>query len=156
MRNVVFVIFLLPVVLSLLLGTLVLAEVVKDPDRQLNMMQFEISDRPIISSGAIKIIGLNSEYTTSQAVEVQISVSDATFDCGDLYVTIYDVSLPTRQPVTQSGYFGQCFAKNGVNLPISDKFSEKIDKAGQYELVVEMLDKNQQKTITVSKKFAVK
>ena len=156
MRNVVFVIFLLPVILSIVLGSYVLGQVTNEPGRELNMAQFEISDGPILKAGALTIIGLKSQYTTSEAVEIEISVSDSAFDCGDLYLTIYDVSVSPKAAYTQSGYFNQCFARNNLNLPTDETFSETVKTAGKYELVAELRDINQQKTIFASKEFTVK
>ena len=156
MRNVIFVIFILPVILSFVLGGYVLAQVTSEPDRELNMSQFEMSNTPIVQTGALKIIGLKGEYTTSESIEIEISVSDPFFDCGDLYLTIYDISSSQKVAFTQSGYFSQCFDRNNLNLPTEEKFSETIDTPGKYQLVAEINDENQQKTITVSKEFTVK
>lgn len=155
MRNVIFVIFILPIILSIVLGGFVLAQVSNELDRELNMAQFEISDKPILQSGALKIIGLKSEYTTSDPIEIEISVSDPFFDCGDLYLTIFDIGTSQKIAYTQSGYFSQCFERNNLNLPTEEEFSETVDTPGRYQLVAEINDKNQQKTITASKEFTV-
>ena len=151
--NVAFVVFLLPVILSLSLGSFVLGEVLQEPDRELNMWQFETGP---VSSGAIKISGLEKEYTTAEPIEIEISVSDSAFDCGDLYITIYDLDQTPKQAVTQSGFFGQCFDKNNGILPVDDEFSETVDDAGQYEIMIEISDKNYEKTITANERFTVK
>ena len=155
-RNITFVVFLFPVVVSLLIGTFVLAEVLKEPDRELNMLQFEFSGDIVVSSGAIKITGLQNEYSSTQPIQIDVSINDSTFDCGDLYITIYDLNLTPKQVVTQSGYFGQCFERNNLMLPIDDEFSETVDVPGQYEIVVEMNDKNYKTSISGSEKFIVK
>ena len=153
-RGVLYVVFVVPVVLSIIFASSVLGQVLQEPDRELNMMQFEISDRPIISSKAIGILGLESSYTTSTPVEIQVSVTDEKFDCGDLYVTIYDAASKTV--VTQAGYFGQCFGSENIILPIDDDFSEIVDETGNYEIKVEMYDKQQQNIISTVGKFSVK
>ena len=152
-RGVLYVVFVVPVVLSIIFASSVLGQVLQEPDRELNMMQFEISDRPITYSKVIGIIGLESSYTTSTPIEIQVSITDEKFDCGDLYVTIYGAT--SKAVVTQSGYFGQCFGKNTV-LPIDDDFSETIDEPGNYEIKVEMYDKQQQNIISTVGKFSVK
>ena len=147
-RGVLYVVFFLPVIFSIVFGSAVMADILQEPNRELNMW-------PSGSSGthgkSIQIIGLAQQYTTSTPVKVMISVSDDSFDCGDLYVTIYS----GKTVVTQSGFLEQCFAKNNVNLPIGDDFSETMS-AGQYELVAEMKDKAQKHTISASGKFTVK
>ena len=153
-RGVLYVVFVVPVVLSIIFASSVLGQVLQEPDRELNMMQFEISDRPIISNKAIGIIGLESSYSTSTPVEIQVSVKDEKFDCGDLYVTIYSAS--SKAVVTQSGFFGQCFGDESIVLPIDDDFSETVDEPGNYEIKVEMYDKQQQNIISTVGKFSVK
>ena len=155
MRSVAFFAFIFPIAISLFFGSFVMAEVLKEPDRSLNMWQFNFSNEGVIKSGAIKITGLLSEYSTSQAIEIAISISDPKFDCGDLYITIYDLKFNPKQVVTQSGYFDQCYAKNNLLLPMDDKFSETIDTSGQYEIIIEMNDKAYKNSITASEKIIV-
>jgi len=151
-----FVVFLLPVILSLLFGTLVMAEVLKDPERELNMMQFDFSGVSEVSSDSLAIIGLEKEYSTSEPIKIQVSVTDSDFDCGDLYITIYDASLSSKPSVTQSGFFGQCFERNNSLLPVDDEFSEVIDVQGKYEIQIELIDKHGQKNISIKEIFVVK
>ncbi len=133
-----------------------MAEVLKEPDRKLNLWQFEYSESPTAKSELLKIIGLKQVYSTSDAVEVQIMVDDPFFNCGDLYITIFDVSTIYKQVITQSGYFGQCFENNNSILPVDDVFSEVIQTPGEFEIIVEVNDKRQTHTISTNAKFAVK
>ncbi|MGQ0376642.1 MAG: hypothetical protein ACT4OW_03950 [Nitrososphaerota archaeon] len=153
--KVTYLVFLFPVIISLALGSFVMAEVLNEPERELNMWPFKFSGTNKIQSGSIKIISLQQEYSSSIPIKIQVSVTDLTFDCGDLYITIYDLSSSPKQVVTQSGYFGQCFQKENLMLPVDDEFSEKISDAGQYEIVVEINDKHYKKTITTSEKFTI-
>lgn len=155
-RKVVLAVFLIPAVISLLFGGFVLGEVLKKPERELNMMPFDFSGEFVISSGAMTINGLQKEYSKSQPIEISVSVSDPIFDCGDLYITIYDISKVPKEVVTQSGFFSQCYEKNNLVMPIDDKFSELIENPGQYELVSEINDKEFKKSLTTSEKFTVK
>lgn len=155
-RKVVYAVFLLPAVISIFFGGFVLGEVLKNPDRELDMMPSGFSGKIITPTGAMQIIGLQGEYSKSKPVEVSVSVSDPIFDCGDLYITIYDVSKVPKEVVTQSGFFGQCYEKNNGIMPIDDKFSELIDTLGQYELVTEINDKSYKKSLTASERFSVK
>jgi len=155
-RRVVFAVFLIPAVASIFFGGLVLGEVLKKPERELNMMPFDFSDKFVASSGAMTIIGLQKEYSNSKPIEISVSVSDPIFDCGDLYITIFDISKVPKEVVTQSGFFGQCYEKNNLTMPTDDEFSELIDSPGQYEIVSEINDKTYKKSLTVSERFIVK
>lgn len=158
-RNIVFAVFLFPVVISIFFGTMVLGEVLKEPNRELDLWPFEDNDGFFkgsgISSAAIKINGLEEQYSKSQPIEITVSVQDPIFDCGDLYITIYDITKNPKVVVTQSGFFQQCYNKNNLMMPIEDEFSETIDKSGQYEIEVEINDIDFKKTLTTSMKFIV-
>jgi hypothetical protein len=155
-RSVAFVVFLFPVVISLFFGTMVLGEVLKEPERNLDLWPFESSGSVIVQTSAMKINELQESYSVSKPIEITVSVSDPIFDCGDLYITIYDVSKTPNEVVTQSGFFGQCYATKNLVMPIGDKFSEAIDTPGQYEIVAEINDKEFKKTLTASEQFIVK
>ena len=156
MRIVGFFAFIFPIIVSLFFGTFVMADVLKEPDRSLNMLQFDLSyEGGVIQTGAIKITGLSNQYSTTQAIDIKVSISDPIFDCGDLYITIYDLNFNPKQVVTQSGYFDQCFGNNNLLLPLDDKFSETIDTAGQYEILIEMNDKAYKNSLTASEMFIV-
>jgi hypothetical protein len=149
--RLVYVVFILPILLSIALGSIVMADVLKSPDRELNMWRFNSENTS--NDKSITIIGLEKQYSTSTPIEMQVKVNDAFYDCGDLYVTIYSAKDTV---IFQNGFFKQCFVKNNSNLPVDDKFSEIIDTPGQYELVVKMNDQNQKSSITDSKKFTIK
>ena len=156
MRKVVFAVFLIPAVVSIFFGGFVLGEVLKKPDRELHMIPGGFSGGIVISSGAMDILGLQKEYSTSSPVEVSVTVSDPIFDCGDLYITIYDVTKIPKESVTQSGFFEQCYVTNNLVMPIDDKFSEIIDTPGQYEIISEINDKDYKKSLSSSERFTVK
>jgi len=155
LRGIV-VVFLLPSILSIIFSSFVLAEVLKNPERELDMLQVQFPQGEITSYESAKIIGLQKEYSTSVPVDIKISIPNDDFDCGDLYITIFDLSISPKEIVTQSGFFDQCFAKNNLTLPVDDEFSEKIDEVGNYEIFVEMNDKDYKKTFTTSETFIVK
>lgn len=120
--------------------------ILQEPERNLNMWQFESISKPIASSEAIiEILGLEKEYDTNSPISLQVDVKDPTFDCGDLYITLYEVKGNSKNVVTQSGYFDQCFSNDDALLPIDDEFSETINSPGKYEVVVELNDEDQQK-----------
>ena len=155
-RSIAFVVFLFPVVISLFFGTMVLGEVLKEPERNLDMWPFKSSGNVILQTGGMKINGMQESYSVSKSIEVTVSVSDKIFDCGDLYITIYDISKTPNEVVTQSGFFSQCYAAKNLVMPIGDKFSETIEVPGQYEIVAEINDKEFKKTLTASEQFIVK
>lgn len=149
--SLVYVVFVLPIVLSIAFGTVVMADVLQSPDRELNM--WPMGNSEIMKNDEdISIIGLENQYSILSPVQIQVKIDDSQFDCGDLYVTVYS----GKHIVTQSGFLKQCFDENNSLLPIDDDFSEIIDKPGQYDLVVKMTDQNQKSTITTSGKFTIK
>jgi len=155
-QNTALLVFLFPVVMGTALGAFVLSGVLTQPNRELNMWPFESIFIPT-QPGAedLKIQGLLSQYSISASIEIKVVINNADFDCGDLYITIYDTQSSPKQVVSQNGFFSQCFATNNLALPIGDTFSEKIDKVGEYEMVVEMNDSDYKKTITTTAKFRI-
>ena len=150
--RLVYVVFVLPIVISIAFGTVVMADVLQSPDRELNM--WPMGNHNIMTNDeSISIIGLEKQYSISTPIQIQVKVDDSQFDCGDLYVTIYSGK---QTVVTQSGFLQQCFDTNNSLLPIDDTFSEIIDRPGQYNLVVKMTDQNQKSSISASGKFTIK
>jgi len=133
----VFVVFVLPVILSLIFGSTVLAEVLQKPDRELNMWPMTFTESPSEDT-EIKIIGLSKQYSTSEPIEIKVKINNSSFNCGDLYVTIYS---GTNDVITQGGFFEQCFENTSKTLPIDNNFSKIIDTPGSYKIVVEMVSK---------------
>jgi hypothetical protein len=152
-RGVTYVVYVIPVVFSLIFGSIVMADILQEPGRELNLLQFDsIGEKT--HSQSIEIIGLEKEYSTSEPIQIQVIVEDSSFSCGDLYVTIY--TSGKKNSITQSGYFEQCFDANNQFLPIRERFSEIIETPGKYEIVADMLDQNQKNSITIGKEFTVK
>ncbi len=149
----VLVVFVLPVIFSLIFGSAVMADILQKPDRELNMWPISSSEEFSNNYDPIEIIGLSKQYSTSEAIEIQVKIDDSSFDCGDLYITIY--STGKKDVITQGGFFEQCFKEGGKILPIGDEFSKVIDTPGSYELVVEMVSKKLTK-ISTSEVFTVK
>ena len=155
-KKVVFLVFLLPVIFSLIFGSAVLGEVLTKPDRELNMWNFSFSDSKVIKHNNIEILGLQNQYTPIIPVEIMVKINTPTFDCGDFYITIYDLNSVPKQVLTQAGFFDQCYEANSNLLPIDDEFSVFVDKPGSYEIVVEINDKQQKIKDSISTKFTVK
>jgi hypothetical protein len=152
-QNTALVVFLFPVVVSMAFGAFVLSGVLTEPNRDLNMWPFSSTGPVVIETKDIQIQNLLKQYSTSTPVQVSIQVNNSDFNCGDLYITIYD-NISPKDVIAQNGFFDQCFSPN-QRLPIGDTFSEIIDKAGEYELVVEMNDKNYKKTASATATFKV-
>ena len=149
--GILYGVYVLPVIFSVILGSVVMMGILQEPDRELNM--WPGSSKTIPNDKSIQLIGLAEQYSSSTPVKILINIDDASFDCGDLYVTIYSSD---KKVVAQNGFLEQCFVKNKSVLPMGEDFSEIIDIPGKYELVAEMNDKTQKHTISTSGKFTVK
>ncbi len=150
----VFIVFVLPVILSIIIGSAVLSDVLQKPGRELNMWPMSNSEGVVTShSSPIEIIGLSKQYTTTEPVEIQVKVGDSSFSCGDLYITIY--SSGKNDVITQGGFFEQCFESGSSTIPVGDEFSKIVDTPGSYDIVAEMVSK-QLKNISTKGTFTVK
>jgi len=148
----IFVVFVLPVIFSIVFGSAVMSDILQKPHRELNMWPMSYSEGVSSHKSSIEIIGLLKQYSVTVPIEIQIKVNDSSFDCGDLYITIYS---STSDVVTQSGFFEQCFEKGNSMIPVDDKFSKIIDTPGSYELVAEMVSKQLQ-NLSIKETFTVK
>ena len=149
----ILVVFVLPAIFSLIFGSAVMAEILQKPDRELNMWPISSSEGFSNNDDPIEIIGLSKQYSTSEPIEIQVKINDSSFDCGDLYVTIY--SSEKNDVITQSGFFEQCFEQGSTILPVGDEFSKVIDSSGTYEIVAEMVSKKLM-NISTSEVFTIK
>jgi len=146
-------VYVLPVIFSIIVGSAVLSDILQKPDRELNMWPMSNSIGEISHNAPIEIIGLSNQYTTTEPVEIQVKIDDSSFDCGDLYITIY--SSGKSSVITQGGFFEQCFESGSKILPIDEEFSKIVDAPGSYEIVAEMVSK-QLKNISTKGTFTVK
>jgi hypothetical protein len=150
----VFIVFVLPVILSIIIGSAVLFDVLQKPDRELNMWPMSNSEGVGTShSSPIEIIGLSKQYSTTEPVEIQVKVGDSSFSCGDLYITIY--SSENNDVISQGGFFEQCFESGNNIIPVGEEFSKVIDTPGSYDIVTEMVSK-QLKNISTKGTFTIK
>ena len=130
------VVFVLPVIFSIIFGSVVMADTLQKPDRELNMWPMSSSENSSSHNSDLKIIGLSNQYLVSEPIEIQVKVSDTSFSCGDLYITIYVSG--SSDVVTQGGYFNQC-VKDGELFPNNDIFSKIIDTPGSYKIVADVV-----------------
>ena len=149
----IFIVFVLPIIFSVIFGSAVMADILQKPDRELNMWPMSFSEGGSSYTAPIEIVGLSKQYSTSEPIEIQVKINDASFNCGDLYVTIY--STGKNDVITQGGFFEQCFETGSKIIPVGDKFSKVIDTTGSYKIVVEMVSKKLT-NISTSEAFSVK
>ena len=149
-----FVIYVLPIVLSVSLGTAVMAETLSSSDRELKLLQFG-GESYSITKDEINLVGLNTELKQNSNLEFSINFSNSDFNCGDLYITIYDITSE-KQVLTQSGYLKQCFIQNNNSLPVDETYSELLSKSGIYEIHIEIFDQKYSKSVSMTETLRVK
>ncbi len=132
-----------------------MAETLNSPDRELNFSQFGGEGYSTSTKGEINLVGLNTEITQNSNLEFSIKFSNSDFNCGDLYITIYDITSE-RQVLTQSGYLKQCFIENDNTLPVDETYSELISKSGTFEIHIEIFNEKYSKSISMTETLRVK
>ena len=148
-----FIVYILPIILSVSLGTLVMAEALNDPARELNMWQSD-GDTGSLDDTGLSIIGLEKTYSTSDQIEFKVQVRNSNFDCGDLYITISTSDM--KQVITQSGFLKQCFTQQNQNIPLDDKYSEIIREPGKYQILIEIFGQNYNDSLSYVANITVK
>jgi len=129
------IVFVLPVIFSIVFGSVVMADTLQKPDRELNMWPMTFSGESSHGSD-LEIIGLSNQYAISEPIQIQVKINDSSLSCGDLYITIY--TSGSADVVTQGGYFNQC-VKDGKLFPNNDTFSKIIDTPGSYKIVADIV-----------------
>ncbi len=140
-------VFIIPIVFSFIFGGVVLTLSLQDENSGI----VDVGSR---TSSSMQITDLQNQYTISDQISAHVSVSDTAFSCGDLYLTIYNVSTGQRKAVKQGAFFDQCYGSSGT-LPLQESFSEKMDSPGQYLLEAQLFDENGDKFLTASQQFSV-
>ena len=135
-----FVVFVLPVILSIGVASAAMADILDRPGRELVMWPPQTggghgATGPDYNADDIRVIGLADAYAVGEPITIRVVVDDPSFDCGDLYITIYDKD---QAVLSQKAFFSQCFAADGDDLPIKDEFSAVIDSSGSFMLVADM------------------
>ena len=150
-KKIAYLVFVFPVIVSLIFGGYALADVLGQTGRQINMWQFNFAPEIGHQDGNphIRLLNLVSNYTVSTPLNFSVMVNDTSFDCGDLYLTIYNPNTSPKQVIVQHAYFSQCFAQTNAVMPIQDTFSPVIDTPGIYQIMAEMKDKTNQNSISV-------
>lgn len=106
------------------------------------------------NADSMSIIGLKGDYAVNENISAQVSISDPAYECGDLYLTVYEDSSG-KKAVSQNAFFDQCYGTSGT-IPLGEEFSENIDKPGKYSLVAQLFDKDGNKFLTAETKITVK
>ena len=134
------IVFVLPVIFSIVFGSAVMADTLQKPDRELNMWPMTFSGESSHGKSShgsdLEIIGLSNQYTISEPIQIQVKINDSSFTCGDLYITVY--ASESSDVVTQGGFFNQCL-KDGSFFPINDTFSKVITVSGSYKIVADIV-----------------
>jgi len=152
-----FIVYILPIILSVSLGTFVMAEALNDGQRGFDMWQFDTDISTSKQEGnGLTIIGLEKTYSISEKVEFEIKVNNKNFDCGDLYITLYQIVGSNENVVTQSGFLKQCFMKTQQSLPIGEEYSETLSELGTYKIVIEIYDEKYKGVISFDETIIVK
>lgn len=151
-KGVAYAVFILPVLFTIVFSSIVMVGALDDLDRELHMFP-ATSGKSSSHNNLIEILGLQKQYSIDQPIQIDVQIKDTTFDCGDLYITIYSSSAKTI--ISQNAFFEQCFAATNSLIP-SDDYSEVVNIPGNYLLEVEMKDKSQTESISISQKFTVK
>ena len=133
-----------------------MAETLSSSDRELNFLQFGGEGYNSNSKSGISFVGFNNEITQNTNLEFNINFSNPDFNCGDLYITIYDVSTSEKQVLTQSGYLKQCFTQNNDMLPVGENYSELISQPGIYEIYIEIFDEKYSENVSMTETLRVK
>lgn len=138
-----FVVFVLPVILSITLAGAVMADVLDKPGRDLDMWPGASSGghgHAGGDDGTLHIVGLSGSYLAGEQLAIRVSVTgDGDMDplpwCGDLYITIYDRS---DAALVQEAFFAECVDSMGAELPAGGDFVAALDSPGSYTVVAEM------------------
>ena len=133
-----------------------MAETLSSSDRELNFLQFGGEGYTSSSNNVINLVGFNDELLQNSNLEFSIKLSNSDFNCGDLYITIYDVSNSVKEVLTQSGYLKQCFIQNNNILPVGENYSELMSESGTYEIYIEIFNEKYSKNISTTETLRVK
>lgn len=133
----IFAVLLIPTILSIVVGTFVLEQILQEPGRELNMMPGSGRSAGEEAAGSIEIVNLADRYTVPDTLSVQVRVSDERFECGDLRIAIYNIDSP-QDEMASGSFSDQCFLEDGALLPVGGGFVADVDSPGTYEVMAEM------------------
>ena len=149
----IYLVFVLPAVLSLALGGAVIGTILQEPDRSLDLTGAGGGGEAPLVSDRVAILGLSSSYGMSETITLGVAALDDSFDCGDLYVTITHAG--TGEVVYHDGYFGQCYVASRSTMPVDETYTKSLDVPGSYEVRVDLKDVRGAGTASVRGVFTV-
>ena len=125
-----YMVFVLPVAVSVPAAAFVMAGLADD-----GAQAFE----------SVRLVGLEGAHPSSEPLSVS-AAADPAFDCGDFYIAVFG---PGGELVAQEAYFEQCFAEEGLEVPVDGEFSLMLE-AGQYRVSVDVIDAAGEGTATAA------
>ena len=140
-RLTVLAVFVIPTVASVAFAGAVMAQIVQDT-RAVDGTDSRIS-----------IVGLEPSYPAPAAIEAFVHVTDAAFDCGELYVEIRDRG--TSAVISHDGFFAQCFAQTNTMIPVGGAFTAAIAEPGEYDISATVRDAHGRDTARAAGVFTV-
>lgn len=136
----------------MILSTIFAFIVIDGAMQNLDSMDSDITKFRFANSADIKLVDFEYTHKTNAPIEIKIKVVEK-FNCGDLYVTIYDSN--TRKIISENGFFNQCLTEDKI-LPIDRKLIERINNPGAYKIKILMYDSEQKNSDFITQKFIVK
>ena len=150
----IYLVFVLPAVLSLALGGAVIGAILQEPDRSLDLTGAGGGGEAPLVSDRVAILGLSSSYGMSETITLGVAALDDSFDCGDLYVTISRAG--DGEAIFQDGYFAQCYAEGGLPLPVEEgRYAKSFDIPGSYEITASLVSPRGTEAASVRGVFTV-
>lgn len=137
-------VFVIPIILSFIMGGIVLSLALGG----------HLLVAPTTKSEALQILNLQDRYSTSDSIKAAVSINDPKFSCGDLYITIYEVTSGSKKAVKQEAFFKQCF-EAPATLPLDKDFAVTIESAGKYLLEAQLFDEKGSSFVSSNQKFTV-
>ena len=122
---VAYLVFLMPIVVSVPLAAYVMADILSKPDRKLDMWPFDDYDahpNSVIDSGVA------SAYSASDTLEIRVLDSD----CGDTYGTVIDSD---DNFISQNFSFNLCMGENKPNVS-ADKSLESTQSVYLHTVLI--------------------
>lgn len=135
-RGVAYVVFVIPVVFTVVFSSAVLTSALDSLDRELNMWPAASHSQ----TSSIIIMGLQEEYLKGGIVEFQLHIQDGALDCGDVTVLIYNL---VGDAVTEEFGQFQCVPDGPQHL-ILDGFSTSGVEPGSYTITTMVNDHGNQ------------
>ena len=74
------IVFVLPIIFSIVFGSAVMADILQKPDRELNMWPMTFSGESSHGKSShgsdLEIVGLSNQYTITEPVQIQVKINN--------------------------------------------------------------------------------